>query len=165
MFKSVPEAKSMEPMEPIEVKSMEPTEAEFAAAEPEGTGSEMAAASKAAPAEAASGKVRATKAVTEATPPRKADALNVEPAVAIAAATKPIAILRIMMLTPFVLSTPSLSESNPAVPSELRCAALYARRPGFALSPRSRWHPRFAAVRQGRMQRSGDGSKVQSVLF
>jgi hypothetical protein len=28
-----------------------------------------------------------------------ADALNVEPAVAIAAATKPIAILRIMMLT------------------------------------------------------------------
>jgi hypothetical protein len=44
MFKSVPEA-----------KSMEPTEAEFAAAEPEGTGSEMAAASKAAPAEAAAG--------------------------------------------------------------------------------------------------------------
>ena len=43
---------------------------------------------------------------------------------AIAAATKPIAILRIMMLTPFVLSTPSLSESNPAVPIELRCAAL-----------------------------------------
>jgi hypothetical protein len=67
MFKSVPEAKSMEPIEPIEVKSMKPTEAEFAAAEPEGTGSEMTAASKAAPAEAASGKVRATKAVTEAT--------------------------------------------------------------------------------------------------
>jgi hypothetical protein len=67
MFKSVPEAKSMEPMEPIEVKSMEPTEAEFTAAEPEGTGSEMAAAAKGAPAEAASGKMRATKAMTEAT--------------------------------------------------------------------------------------------------
>jgi hypothetical protein len=46
---------------------MEPMEAEFAAAEPKGTGSEMTAASKAAPAEAASGKVRATKAVTEST--------------------------------------------------------------------------------------------------
>ena len=57
-------------------------------------------------------------------PPRKADALKVEPAVAIAAATKPIAILRIMVLTPFVLSTPSLSESNPAVPIELQRAAL-----------------------------------------
>src|SRR6266446_7986258 len=67
MFKSVPEAKSMEPMEPIEIKSMEPTEAKFTAAEPEGTGSEVAATSKAAPAEAASGKVRPTKAVTEAT--------------------------------------------------------------------------------------------------
>jgi hypothetical protein len=54
--------------------------------------------------------------------------------VAIAAATKPIAILRIMMLTPFVLSTPSLSETNPAVPIELRCAALL---PGV---PASRSH-------------------------
>jgi hypothetical protein len=44
--------------------------------------------------------------------------------VAIAAAAKTIAILRIMVLTPFVLSTPSLSESNPAVPIELQRAAL-----------------------------------------
>src|SRR5712692_405604 len=66
MFKSVPEAKSMEPMEPIEIKSMEPTETKFTTVKPEGTRSEVAAASKAAPAEA-SGKVRPTKAVTEAT--------------------------------------------------------------------------------------------------
>jgi hypothetical protein len=36
-----------------------------------------------------------------------ADAPNVEPPKAIAAAAKPIAILRIMMLTPFALSTPA----------------------------------------------------------
>jgi hypothetical protein len=36
-----------------------------------------------------------------------ADALHVEPAVAIAAAANPIAILRIMMLTPSFLSTPA----------------------------------------------------------
>jgi hypothetical protein len=38
--------------------------------------------------------------------------LNVEPAVAIAAATKPIAIVRIMMLTPFVLSTPAFRDQT-----------------------------------------------------
>jgi hypothetical protein len=53
-----------------------------------------------------------------------ADALNVEPAVAIAAATKPIAILRIMMLTSIRSEHPSLSESNPAVLIELQRAAL-----------------------------------------
>jgi hypothetical protein len=53
--------------------------------------------------------------------------------VAIAAATKPIAILRIMMLTPFVLSTPSLSESNPAVPIELQRAAQSLGCPGFGI--------------------------------
>jgi hypothetical protein len=79
MLKSVPEAKPMEPMDPIEIKSMEPMEAKFTAVkseaamakftavEREGSGSEVAAASKAGPAEAASGKVRPTKAVTEAT--------------------------------------------------------------------------------------------------
>jgi len=79
MLKSVPEAKPMEPMDPIEIKSMEPMEAKFMAVESEaamakftavereGSGSEVAAASKAGPAEAASGKVRPTKAVTEAT--------------------------------------------------------------------------------------------------
>jgi hypothetical protein len=52
-----------------------------------------------------------------------ADALNVEPAVAIAAATKPIAILRIMMLTSIRSEHPSLSESNSAVLIELQRAA------------------------------------------
>jgi hypothetical protein len=44
--------------------------------------------------------------------------------VAIAAATKPIAILRIMMLTSIRSEHPSLSESNPAVLIELQRAAL-----------------------------------------
>ncbi len=35
MFKSVPEAKPMEPMEPIEIKSMEPMEAKFTAVKSE----------------------------------------------------------------------------------------------------------------------------------
>src|SRR5260370_1980635 len=57
-------------------------------------------------------------------PPGMADALNVETAVAIAAATKPIAILRIMMLTSIRSEHPSLSESNPAVLIELQRPAL-----------------------------------------
>ncbi len=52
-----------------------------------------------------------------------ADALSVDPAVAIAAAASAIAILRIMMLTPFALSTPAFQESNSAVPIELQRAA------------------------------------------
>src|SRR5258708_40291387 len=57
-------------------------------------------------------------------PPGMADALNVKPAVAIAAAAKPIAILRIMMLTSIRSEHPSLSESNSAVLIELQRAAL-----------------------------------------
>src|SRR5258707_8844037 len=57
-------------------------------------------------------------------PPGMADALNVKPAVAIAAAAKPIAILRIMMLTSNRSEHPSLSESNSAVLIELQRAAL-----------------------------------------
>src|SRR5882672_1307414 len=74
-------------------------------------------------------------------PPGMADALNVEPAVAIAAATKPIAILRIMMLTSIRSEHPSLSESNPAVLIELQRAALS---PGVRASK-----PRLVACGRG----------------
>ena len=58
-------------------------------------------------------------------PPGMADALNVEPAMAIAAATKLIAILRIMMLTSIRSEHPSLSESNSVVSDELqRCGTV-----------------------------------------
>jgi len=52
-----------------------------------------------------------------------ADALNVDPAVAIAAAAKPIAILRIMMLTPFALSTPAFPNQTQWFPMSCSGAA------------------------------------------
>src|SRR5712671_8210733 len=58
-------------------------------------------------------------------PPRKADALKVEPAVAIAAAAKTIAILRIMVLTPFVLSTPAFPSQTQRFP--LSCSVRHSR--------------------------------------
>jgi hypothetical protein len=53
-----------------------------------------------------------------------ADALNVEPAVAIAAAAKPIAILRIMILLHLLETHPSPSQLTPAVAIELQRAAV-----------------------------------------
>src|SRR5258707_292370 len=58
-------------------------------------------------------------------PPGKADALNVEPAVAIAAAANPIAILCIMMLLHLLGDAPQPFRIKPsAVPIELQRAAV-----------------------------------------
>jgi len=54
-----------------------------------------------------------------------ADALHVEPAMAITAAANPIAILRIMMLTPFVLSTPAFVNQTRQFP--LSCSVRHSR--------------------------------------
>src|SRR5215470_11868144 len=65
-------------------------------------------------------------------PPLAADALNVEPPMAIAAAAKAIAILRIMMLTPFVLSTPAFPNQTQQFP--LSCSLRHtAGRLGFGI--------------------------------
>jgi hypothetical protein len=105
-FPSEPEATVESTSEP------EAAVAKFTAVEREGGPTKAApakATAKVSSAEATSAKVRPAKAapaeaasaVTEATS-AKADALNVEPAVAIAAATNPMTILRIMVLTPSV---------------------------------------------------------------
>src|SRR5215467_3820751 len=68
--------------------------------------------------------------------PPAAEALNVEPAATIAAAAKPIAILRIMMLTPFVLSTPAFPNQTQQFP--LSCSVRHSRRPSGLRHPSGR---------------------------